>query len=148
MRLQNGYARAIDTRDWASFRALFASDVVAEYPNGRFEGVDAWLSFFVAFHDECEWIQHVMTNHVVNEDIAGTLGWCYGDVLWTYRERRGAVNRSRTLYQDRLRVEHGSWVISSRRCDVIMSQLDVEVPDGLVFPNTILGLADLTSRKD
>jgi hypothetical protein len=146
LRLQNGYAQSIDTRDWGLFRTLFASDVVAEYPNGRFEGIDEWLGFFVPFHDGCGWIQHVMTNHVVGEDIGGLWGWCYGDVQWTHRDRPGRVNRSRTLYRDRLRAERGTWAITRRSCDLIMSQLDVPTPDVLTFPNSVLDVADVARR--
>ncbi|WP_433630323.1 nuclear transport factor 2 family protein [Nocardia sp. CA-120079] len=60
MRLQNAYARAIDTRDWDLFRTLFTPDVVAEYPGMPFSGMAHWLEFFVPFHDDCTWIQHAM----------------------------------------------------------------------------------------
>ena len=39
MRLQNGYALAIDARDWELFRTVFTPDVQADYPHGVFDGM-------------------------------------------------------------------------------------------------------------
>lgn len=139
--LQNGYARAIDTREWDYFRTLFTSDVVAEYPNDCFEGIDEWLNYFVPFHDECAWIQHVMTNHVVGEDVDGIWGWCYGDVAWTHQDRPGLVNKAKTVYWDRLRDQHGTLRIYRRQCHLIASQFDIPIPESLCFPNSVLGLS-------
>ena len=53
MRLQNGYALAIDARDWDLFRTVFTPDVQADYPHRTFDGMEAWLENFVPFHDTC-----------------------------------------------------------------------------------------------
>ncbi|MEV6338579.1 nuclear transport factor 2 family protein [Nocardia vinacea] len=144
MRLQNGYARAIDTRDWDLFRALFTPDVVAEYPGMPFSGIEHWLEFFVPFHDDCTWILHAMTNHVVGMDADGVWGTCYGFVEWTMRDRPKLINRSRTLYRDRLIQQNGSWVIARRKCDLLMNQADAPIPDGITYPNSVLDLADIS----
>ncbi len=51
MRLQNGYALAIDARDWELFRTVFTPDVRADYPHGVFNGMEDWLGNFIPFHD-------------------------------------------------------------------------------------------------
>ena len=62
MRLQNGYALAIDARDWELFRTVFTPDVRADYPHSTFEGMEAWLENFIPFHDTCAWTVHEITN--------------------------------------------------------------------------------------
>jgi hypothetical protein len=47
MRLQNGYALAIDAREWDYFRTLFTPDVQARYPHASFNGMDDWLGNFI-----------------------------------------------------------------------------------------------------
>jgi hypothetical protein len=86
MRLQNGYALAIDARDWELFRTVFTPDVQADYPHGTFDGMDAWLDNFIPFHDTCAWTVHEITNHVVGEDSQGIWGTCYGWVRWTMKD--------------------------------------------------------------
>ena len=74
MRLQNGYALAIDARDWELFRTVFTPDVRADYPHAVFDGMEAWLGNFIPFHDTCAWTVHEITNHVVGEDGQRDLG--------------------------------------------------------------------------
>ena len=90
MQLQNGYAYAVDTRDWDRFRTLFTPDVVATYAGTVYDGMEQWLEFFVPFHDGCQWTRHEMSNHLVGEDADGYWGICYGFVEWTMRTRRTA----------------------------------------------------------
>lgn len=144
MRLQNGYAHAIDTRDWDLFRTLFTPDVVAEYPGMPFTGMDRWLEFFVPFHADCTWIQHTMTNHVVGRDADGIWGTCYGFVEWTMRDQPNHISRSRTFYRDRLIHQHGSWVIARRKCDLLMNQPEAIIPEGVSYPHSVLDLADFS----
>ena len=77
-RLQNGYALAIDARDWDSFRTLFTPDVFARYPNSDYHGIDDWLKFFIPFHDECAWTLHVLT-------MAGASNSCSSVSTWVRR---------------------------------------------------------------
>src|SRR5689334_6934734 len=138
MRLQNGYARAIDTRDWDYFRTLFSADVVAIYPQmDRLEGMDAWLAVFIPFHDTCSWIQHVMTTDVVGEDAGSIWAVCYGEVQWIYKDRPNMVQRSRTLYRDRLQELDGRGVIARRQCGLLLNQPDVAIPEGLSFLDSV-----------
>lgn len=145
IRLQNGYARAIDTRDWAYFQSLFASDVLAVYPQlGELAGMDAWLTIFIPFHDECLWIQHVMTTHVVGQDADGVWATCYGFVQWILADKPEVVQRSRTLYRDRLKEHDGRWVITKRKCDLLMNQPDAVIPQGQSFLDSVLDLSDIS----
>ena len=103
MRLQNGYALAIDARDWDLFRAVFTPDVLADYPHGVFEGMQAWLGNFIPFHDACAWTVHEITNHVVGSDDQGIWATCYGWIRWTMKDPPGYINRAEVLFRDRLR---------------------------------------------
>src|SRR4051794_16042302 len=80
--LQNAYAWAVDTRDWALFTTLFTPDVQATYPHTHYAGMEAWLENFIPFHDDCQWTRHAMSNHLVGQDDAGTWAQCYGEIEW------------------------------------------------------------------
>ena len=72
IRLQNGYALAVDARDWDYFRTLFTPDVRAHYPHSSFDGVDDWLGNFIPLHDEYAWSLHVITNRFLTRASGGT----------------------------------------------------------------------------
>lgn len=144
MRLQNGYAYAVDTRDWDLFQTLFPSDVVAHYPHETFTGMKSWLANFIPFHDECPWTLHVMTNHVVGEDAAGTWAACYGSVQWVHQDNPDKINRSSVLYRDRLRCDEGLWRVERRKLDLLMHELDAPIPAGVELVQSVLDLADVS----
>ncbi len=144
LRLQNGYADDVDTRNWDHFRTLFTPDVIADYPNEVYQGMEAWLVNFVPFHDECTWTLHEMTNHNVGEDANGIWGTCYGFVEWTHRDTPDRLNRSRVIYRDRLVEQDGVWRISRRTLKILMSQPGVPLPQGATFPNSVLDFADVS----
>ncbi len=144
MRLQNGYAFAIDSRNWDYFRTLFTPDVVADYPNGVFDGMDAWLDLFVPLHDEYAWTLHEMTNHLVGEDAGGVWAMCYGFVEWTQHDAPGRMNRARVIYRDRLVDQDGAWLISRRTLKLLMSQPGAPIADGVNLPNSVIDFADVS----
>jgi hypothetical protein len=142
MRLQNGYALAIDTRDWDYFRTVFTPDVTARYPHGEFNGMDHWLSNFIPFHDTCAWTSHVMTTHVVGEDDHGIWATCYGWVQWTMKETPDRMNRATVFFRDRLLDAGGEWRIARRKLNVLMSEMAAPIPAGTTMLPSILDLAD------
>jgi hypothetical protein len=142
IRLQNGYALAVDTRDWDYFRTLFTPDVQAFYPNSAYDGMADWLASFIPFHAECTWTSHVMTNHVVGEDEGGIWGTCYGWVQWTHQDAPGRINRATVLFRDRLHNDGGEWRIARRKLDLLMHEPPATIPVGVTLPNSILDLAD------
>jgi hypothetical protein len=144
MRLQNGYALAIDTRDWELFRTLFTPDVHADYPHGAFDGAAAWLENFIPFHDTCAWTVHEITNHVVGEDSQGIWGACYGWIRWTMNDNPGYINRAEVLYRDRLRADGETWRIARRRLLLLSSQQQAPIPAGYTLVQSVLDLADWT----
>jgi hypothetical protein len=143
IRLQNGYARAIDTCDWDLFRTLFTPDIVAQYIDRLYyESMDAWLEFFIPFHDDCLWTQHIMTNHFAAVDEHGPWASCYGDVQWIMKDQPDAINRSVVMFRDRL-VEHdGNWVIARRSLEHLSNRPEAPIPEGTTFPNSVRSLAD------
>lgn len=140
--LQNGYALAVDSRDWDHFRTLFAPDVVAVYPHGRFDGIEAWLDNFVPVHAEYTWSLHVMSTHVAGRDEHGHWATCYGAIQWTQASAPTSINRAEVFYRDRLREDTGRWVIAQRRLDMIMREPGVPIPDGVFYPAAIADLGD------
>ena len=144
-RLQNGYALAIDARDWDSFRTLFTPDVFARYPNSDYHGIDDWLKFFIPFHDECAWTLHVLTNHVAGRDGDGIWATCYGWVQWTRHAKPGYISRAEVLFRDRLVSEHGAWRIARRKLDLLSTQPEVPMTPGVTLVNSVLDLADWSS---
>ena len=144
MRLQNGYALAIDARDWDLFRTVFTPDVQADYPHGTFDGIDAWLDNFIPFHDTCAWTVHEVTNHVVGEDSEGIWGACYGWVRWTTKDKPGYINRAEVLWRDRLREDDGTWRIARRSLRMLSSRPAAPLPAGYNLLQSVLDLADWT----
>ncbi|MBB3665613.1 hypothetical protein FB384_004571 [Prauserella sediminis] len=140
--LQNGYALAVDSRDWDHFRTLFAPDVVAVYPHGRFDGVDAWLDNFVPIHDEYAWSLHVMSTHVTGEDEHGFWATCYGRIQWIHQDRPTLLNRGEVVYRDRLRQDAGQWLIAQRRLDMVMREPEVPIPPTAGYPAAVAELGD------
>jgi hypothetical protein len=144
MRLQNGYALAIDARDWELFRTVFTADVRADSPHGVFEGVEDWLGNFIPFHDTCAWTVHEITNHVVGEDSQGIWGTCYGWVRWTMKESPGYINRAEVLFRDRLSDGDGTWRIARRTLRMLSGWQQAPLPAGYTVMESVLGLADWT----
>jgi hypothetical protein len=142
MRLQNGYALAIDARDWELFRTLFTPDVQADYPHSTFDGMDAWLGNFIPFHDTCAWTVHEITNHFVGEDSQGIWGACYGWVRWTMKDTPGHMNRAEVLFRDRLREDDGTWRIARRKLRMLSGWQQASLPDGYNLVQSIQDLAD------
>jgi hypothetical protein len=141
-RLQNGYALAIDTRAWDYFRTLFTPGVRVRYPHGTFDGMDDWLGNFIPFHDACGWTSHVITNHVVGEDEHGIWATCYGFVQWTVKDQPGLINRATVLFRDRLVSDDGGWRIARRKLNLLMDEIGVPLPPGVVLRRSVLDLAD------
>lgn len=144
MRLQNGYALAIDARDWDLFRTVFTADVRADYPHAVFDGIDAWLGNFIPFHDTCAWTVHEITNHVVGSDAAGIWAACYGWIRWTTKDSPGRLNRAEVLFRDRLRQDDGDWRIARRTLRLLSTQPRAPLPDGYSLVQSVLDLADWT----
>jgi hypothetical protein len=140
--LQNGYALAVDTRDWDYFRSLFTPDVQAWYPHGRFDGVEAWLEDFVPFHADCTWTLHVMSTHVAGRDEHGHWATCYGFIQWTRRFEPHLVNRAEVLYRDRLRRDGGRWLLAQRRLDMLMREPRIPIPATVSYPAAVADLGD------
>jgi hypothetical protein len=141
-RLQNGYALAIDTREWDYFRTLFTPDVVARYPHAEFHGMDDWLGNFIPFHDTCQWTSHALTTHVAGQDANGIWATCYGWVQWTMKETPEHINRATVFFRDRLTDAGGEWRIARRKLNVLMSEMATPIPAGTVMLPSILDLAD------
>jgi len=144
MRLQNGYALAIDARDWDMFQTLFTPDVQASYPHGLFDGMAAWLDNFIPFHDTCAWTVHEITNHVVGEDSAGIWAVCYGWIRWTMNDAPGLINRSEVIFRDRLTEYDGGWRIGRRKLRQLSAQHAVPMENGYGLLQSVLDLADWT----
>jgi hypothetical protein len=144
IRLENGYALSIDARDWDMFRTLFTPDVVADYPHGVFDGMDAWLDNFIPFHDTCQWTVHEITNHVVGEDSQGIWAACYGWVRWTMKDDPSLINRSEVLFRDRLVQDSGTWRIARRKLRQLSSQHGVPFEPGYTHLESVLDLSDWT----
>ncbi|MBL7499060.1 nuclear transport factor 2 family protein [Frankia sp. CNm7] len=142
--LQNGYAWAIDTRDWDYFRTLFTPDVVAAYPNETYQGMDSWLDFFIPFHDTCAWTQHMMTNHLVGSDGDGVWATCYGQIAWTFQGQPDRLLRAGAVYRDRLVLHGGAWRIARRRLDLVLTQVATPLPAGVTLPMSVLDVADVS----
>lgn len=140
LRLQNGYAHAIDTRDWEHFRTVFVDDIVADYPNQVYTSMDEWLDHFIPFHDGCAWTQHAMTNHMVGVDSEGVWATCLGFVEWIVADQPDTLNRARAFYRDRLVDRDGEWIIARRRLDLIKTERSTPIPADAEFPISILGL--------
>ena len=135
--LQNTYAHAIDSRDWDLFRTVFAPDVVADFPRRRYVGMTEWLDEFVPFHDACSWTWHMMSNHLVGQDDAGVWASCYGDVRWRLHTSADRYSHALGMYQDRLAVVDGEWVVARRKLRIVMYRPDIPVPDGMTFPTSV-----------
>lgn len=120
--LQNGYAFAIDTRDWELFSKMFSKDVLAVYPRQTYDGLDAWLDDFVPTHAAFGWSRHEMTNHVAGIDEHGAWAACYGFIEWAAAGSPELISTSRALYRDRLREQDGRWVIARRELTLLSSQ--------------------------
>jgi len=145
MRLQNGYALAIDARDWELFQTLFTPDVQADYPHAVFDGMAAWLGNFIPFHDTCAWTVHEITNHVVGRDSQGIWAACYGWVRWTMKDSPGYINRSEVLFRDRLRQDgDGTWRIARRKLRQLSAHHQAPIPEGYTLLESVLDLADWT----
>jgi hypothetical protein len=144
MRLQNGYALAIDAREWEVFRTLFTPDVRADYPHGVWNSMEDWLGNFIPFHDTCAWTLHEITNHVVGEDDEGIWATCYGWIRWTMKDNPGVINRSEVLFRDRLTEYDGGWRIARRKLRQLSSHPDVPIPAGYNLLQSVLDLADWT----
>lgn len=143
-RLQNGYAVAVDTRKWGYFRTLFVSDVLAVYPNATYEGIAAWLEFFVPFHADCLWTQHAMHTHLLGADDRGVWASCYGSVRWVHRSEPDRINRCEVIYRDRLQRGEAGWQIARRKLDIVLQEIAVGIPSGITLPKSILDFADMT----
>jgi hypothetical protein len=137
MQLQNRYALAIDTRAWEMFASLFTPDVVATYPNATFEGIAAWMEFFVPFHDTCLWTQHSMTTHVAGEDDRGAWATCYGSVRWIEEGQPDVIQHAEGLYRDRLVQGPSGWQIASRNLDLLLVDSSPANADGVMLPNSV-----------
>jgi hypothetical protein len=129
MRLQNGYALAIDARDWDLFKQQFTPDVRADY---------------IPFHDTCAWTVHEITNHVVGEDSQGIWGTCYGWVRWTMKDNPALINRAEVLFRDRLREDGGTWRIARRTLRMLSGWQQAPLPPGYTLMQSVLDLADWT----
>ena len=145
MRLQNGYALAIDARDWELFRTVFTPDVRADYPHGVFEGMEDWLGNFIPFHDTCAWTVHEITNHVVGVGRRGGLGHLLRvDPVDDEGHARlhqpggGAVPRPAA----RGRAEAGG--SPGARCGCFPPSRRRRSPDGFNLVQSVLDLADWT----
>jgi hypothetical protein len=145
MQLQNGYAQAIDMRDWDRFRTFFTPDVLAEYPGNRCEGMDAWLDdFFIPFHDGCSWTLHMVLTHAVGEDSDGVWASSYGFTRWILKAEPEVVQNAQVLFRDRLVEQGGSWLISRRRLDVLTIH-PMPMAEGESFPASILDVVSTTT---
>lgn len=139
-RLQNGYALAIDIRDWELFRSVFVPDVVADYPNQRYSSMDEWLEHFIPFHDGCTWTQHAMTTHMVGVDGGEVWATCLGFIEWIVAAQPTTLNRARAFYRDRLVERDGEWLIARRRLDIVKTQRTTPIPADCAYPQSMLGL--------
>ncbi|MET0663687.1 MAG: nuclear transport factor 2 family protein [Ilumatobacteraceae bacterium] len=140
--LQNAYAHAIDTRDWELFRTVFAPDVVADYPQRRYAGMTEWLDEFVPFHDACSWTLHVMSNHLVGRDASGVWASCYGDVRWQMNTSADRYSHALGVYQDRLALVDGAWVVAHRTFRMVMYRPNIPMPDGMTMPTSVRALME------
>ena len=140
--LQNTYAHAIDARNWDLFRTVFAPDVAADYPRRRYEGIAEWLDDFVPFHDACSWTLHMMSNHLVGHDADGVWASCYGDVRWQLTASADRYSHALGMYQDRLALIDGAWVIARRKFRMVLLRPDVPMADGMALPTSVEALTN------
>lgn len=82
--LVNGYARAVDARDWTALRAVFADRIEADFRDfaGReiFRGsAEDWVATIRATVGGMDATQHLMANHL--HDIEGDDARVHSDVI-------------------------------------------------------------------
>lgn len=120
-RVKSGYFRHLDLEDWPALEALFAAEVVVEFP-GRpaLHGREALLEALQTHHRDAE-VVTVHHGHMPEIDVAddgtATGVWAmsdYVDRVWHADGRREAW-RGYGHYHDEFVHRDGSWVITSMR---------------------------------
>jgi len=145
----NGYALAIDARDWDSFRRCSLPTCSRATRTADYHGIDDWLKFFIPFHDECAWTLHVLTKPrrrpgPVTESGPRATGGCSG----TRHAKPGYINRAEVLFRDRLVSEHGTWRIARRKLDLLSTQPEVPMTPGVTLVHSVLDLATGRHERD
>jgi hypothetical protein len=118
------YARAVDTRDWATIEALFRPDAmvegtrwsapVAEYLPTLFSSLEPYSSTMHAMHNQ--YIERP------THDVAHVVTYCVA-----YHVEQESTDQESDLtvgviYNDELRLEGGEWGIAHRRTELKWKQ--------------------------
>ncbi|MFG1784854.1 nuclear transport factor 2 family protein [Rhodococcus oryzae] len=129
-RLKYRYTRALDTKDWATFRDTLLPDATATYGEHlRFEDRDALVSFM-----EITLAPHVLTEHLTGQpeiDVDGDSAsgvWVLSDTVIIPED--GMMLRGAAYYHDRYaRGADGRWRIAhtgyERTYEVVISLADI-----------------------
>ncbi len=109
------YATAIDTKDWALFRSVFADDCVFDGGGHRMEGVEQLTEHMRVLHEPLDRSLHHLGNFVIDVDGATARAKTYLDAVLVQRNHpTGPMLRVTGSYDDALIQRAGRWVISRR----------------------------------
>lgn len=113
------YATAIDTKDWALFRACFAPDSQAVYQGHVFGSREHLVRAMRKLHTPLDSSMHRVTNVMI--DVLGpddAVGSSYVDALLVKTDHPdGPLHRVAGRYTDEYRRTRGIWTIRRRRFD-------------------------------
>ena len=120
------FARAIDTRDWAAYRAVFTDEIDLDYSSYRPGSVgrmraDEWVGRGVALFEGLDATQHSLTNPLVDVDgdsAAITVYLVAEHVLGDHWFTIGGY------YQDRLVRAGDGWLITGKKLVVTWTRGD------------------------
>lgn len=124
----NDFTRLIDTRDYASVRNVFSSDLAFEYGEGEQRGIDALVALFSKFLNQCGPTQHLLGNIVVDVNGNEAVSRAY-----VQARHQGAGSKSHLFYdtngeyRDCWRREKSGWRIVCRKATWVVAQGDPSV---------------------
>lgn len=108
-------ARAMDERDWDSFRAVLLPDATADLGTGLVSGRDAIVAFIRSFLDACGPTQHLLGNVLI--DVRGreaTSRAYVSDMHKGLGEQSEVTFSTLGDYHDRWRLDDGAWRLAHR----------------------------------
>lgn len=110
-----GFARAMDTRDWAALDALIDAAASADFGTGEVTGRAAIVHLMRSFLDDCGPSQHLLGNLTIEVDGSSARSRCYVADLHVGTGERSAVT-FQTLgeYQDSWQCRDGRWWLTRR----------------------------------
>ncbi len=84
----------------------------------------------------------MMSNHLVGRDDGGVWASCYGDVRWQLHASTDRYSHALGMYQDRLALVDGEWVVAHRKFRMVMYRPDIPLPDGMALPTSVRALME------